>query len=152
MSREGRRLRYVARVVEIDWGMPIDDLAAAVALRCGQCPNEKQYPFDKLKAWKQAAAELLRDALPEATRAMGMGYVPHLVNYLSRAYFGRWRIDDYFYDTIINQIKAARTVVRMELKLHADRGSDGDSVRNVDQKGLRSDVRAAARRVRTEGR
>lgn len=109
-----KRFAYIERVVELDWGKPIDELVTLVTLAAGPCPAARERPFANFKRWKAAAVEILDAALPEATRATGMRYTMHLVVYMARAHFDRKRIDNYFHRSVIDQIRAARRKVRSE--------------------------------------
>lgn len=112
MSLDGKKYAYIERVVLEDYGIGLPELVAAIVLAHGNCPPAKERPYENFKRWKQGAATILCDIVPEATRTKTFPYVPILVNYISRAYLGRKRIDNYYHDQAIYQIKAARKKAR----------------------------------------
>lgn len=122
MPKPARRNRdkYIENVVAEDYGRPMDDIVAIVVLVCGHAPASKERPFDSWHKWKHAAFEMLNDLVPEASRAMTVGYRAQLVSYIAVVYCGRRRIDNYYHEAVADQIKAARAQARLLAAQHAE--------------------------------
>lgn len=113
MSVAGKKFRYIENVVREDYGMELADLALAVRLAHGNPPPTKKRPFIENNEWKRKVGEFLRDAVPEASRAMAAGYTSVLVTYMMRAHFNFYgRLDNNYHDQAIYQVRAARKRVR----------------------------------------
>lgn len=137
MSKQGKKFKYIENVVLEDYGLSLPDLAVAVTLAHGKPPPTKRRPFTENNEWKRRVGEFLRDAVPEASRAMAAGYTSVLVTYMMRAHLSFYgRLDNNYHEQVIYQVKAARKRARES----ANRRGDDDSAGNMGATGLRAEL------------